>query len=162
MRQIASAAEVASGITRHLRGCAVSTHLRTCRDERPFRIWVGEQVREWIRAEYGSTLTVKIEPNEGGVFPVMAFGTGFWPDVSVESPDSRTLVAVEVKCLGRRGLPGHVAQALGQSLLYKDPYQEVVAVFIVLDPLEADVIVDIGKRFAGYGIPIATVEPLRA
>jgi hypothetical protein len=105
---------------------------------------------------------VKIEPNEGGVFPVMAFGTGFWPDVSLESPDSRTLVAVEVKCLARRGLPGHVAQALGQSLLYKDPYEEVVAVFIVLDPLEADVIADIGKKFEGYGISVATVEPSRA
>ena len=161
MTQLASAAEIANGIVAYLQGSVVSDDLRTCRDERRFRTWVGQRVREWVRAQPGNPFTVKIEPDEGGVFPVREFGTSFWPDVSVESPASRTFLAVEIKCLGRKGLPGHVAQALGQSLLYKDPYEEVVAVFVLVDPLETDVIAAIGKKFAEHRIPIATVEPLR-
>jgi len=86
------------------------------------------------------------------------FGTSFWPDVSVESPDCRTFLAVEVKCLGRKGLPGHVAQALGQALLYRDPYERSLVVFVLIDPLEAAVLGDIANRLGRFGIEVATVE----
>jgi hypothetical protein len=136
----------------------VTAELKGCTSERPFRSWVGERTRDWVVANYGGDLAVRIEPSEGGVFPVKAFGTSFWPDVSVESPGTRAFLAVEVKCLKRRGLPGHVAQALGQALLYKVEYLGAVVVFVLVEPLEASSVRGIAETLVGFHIESAFVE----
>jgi hypothetical protein len=153
-----SAADVATGIAGHLAKSSMPDNLVGCREERPFRRWVGERAREWVSLKPDKSLTVRIEPDEGGVQAVGRFGTSFWPDVSVELGDSPAFLAVEVKCLARRGLPGHVAQSLGQALLYIHPYQRSLVVFILLEPLDPAVLAEITDMLNGFSVTVAYVE----
>jgi len=137
-------------IADYLRKGEIGTELRSMKGERPFRTWVGERIREYTAA-HDPGLSVFIEPSEGGVTPVRAFGTTFWPDVSIQS-GTHLSAAVEVKCLQRRGLPGHIAQALGQALLYKSAYDGAFVVYVVLEPLGREVVSAIEAKLAEFDI----------
>jgi len=127
---------LARAIATNLWSLRLPEELEAEKEERAFQEWVGKNIRECLTASYPSRFRVRIETGEGGVAPVRAFGTSFWPDVSVESTDGERLVAIEVKCLAQAGLPARITQALGQALMYKQIYAQSMVVFVPLRELK--------------------------
>ena len=110
-------------------------HFQAPVSEKNFQIWVSEELETWLPAAYPDRFTVRAEPKGGKVFPIKTFGTSFWPDVSVESSRGDKLVAVELKCLKKIGLPNSISQALGQALMYRQVYIQSLVVFVPLESL---------------------------
>ena len=98
--------------------------------ERVLQEWVSDQIEEWVKKNHPDRFRIKCEPKTGGVEPIRAFETSFWPDISIESPDKDLLVAVEVKYLTPGSVPSQVSQALGQALVYRQIYQQSLVVLV--------------------------------
>ena len=120
----------------HLWSLRLPGELAETTEEKPFQQWIGRTVRQWLDDSYPSRFAVRIEAGEGGVEPIRAFQTSFWPDVSVESTDGDRLVAIEVKCLRGSGLPARLTQALGQALMCKQIYAQGLVALVPLRQLE--------------------------
>ena len=116
-------------------GAKIPDNCAEATTEKPFQEWIGKYLRDWLDRNYQGFYRVKIEPQGGKVVPVRAFETSFWPDVSVESADGEPLVAIELKCLKRKGLPALVSQALGQALMYQQVYPQSLVVLVPMQPL---------------------------
>jgi hypothetical protein len=70
------------------------------------------------------------DPRVPQVPPVRAFGDRYFPDVAVHSARGESLVGFEVKCLKARGRQGAISAALGQGVIYRTVYGEVVLVLV--------------------------------
>ncbi len=130
-------------------------------DEREFQREIGKRVGEWLSATFPSRFTVKVEPGGGGVAPVGAFGTSFWPDISVESSRADRLVAIEVKCLRGTNLPTQLSQALGQALVYQQLYAQSLIALIPLVAVEIPA-PPFFENVAQHGIEVAILGPIVA
>ncbi len=101
---------------------------------------IGEIVTEYINAELGGLgelASVWVEGRDKGkIKSVWAYGTDFWPDITIEVRESPT-VAIEVK-LAKSGnsLTNIVTTAIGQALIYSVQYSYVIA--FVLDRAKSD------------------------
>ncbi len=132
-----SVATVVGQLAVHLRQVVVPSNLLGSRREKDFQSWLAQEIREWLAAEHPSGgLSVTVEPSEGGVRPIRAFGTTFWPDVTLAAPDEETVLAIEVKCLTRKERPDQVATSLGQALLYRVLYDHCFVLMVDLDGLQ--------------------------
>lgn len=114
---------------------APAEHFQAPALERNFQKWIAKELKAWHERVYPGRFVVRQELGEGGVFPIKTFGTSFWPDISVESTRGDKLVAVEVKCLKKTGLPASISQALGQALMYRQVYTQSLVVFVPLQAL---------------------------
>jgi len=158
VKTTASAADVASGLARHLERSTPHSKLLGTSDERPFQRWVADRSQEWLDKTYPHRYSTKCEASGGGIIPIRAFGAGSWPDVAIGSQASPTVLAVEVKCLKKRGLPNRFAQALGQALMYRQVYEGALVVYAVIEDVPVKVPNELLNTLAHNGIVVTVVK----
>ena len=157
MSEAGVGSEIATGLARHLARSAVPSGLLGVTDEKRFQRWVAERGEQWLNCRHRGFWT-KCEASGGGIAAVRAFGAGSWPDVAVGSEASPTALAVEVKCLRKRGLPNRVAHALGQAVMYRELYDASLVVFAVVEEVRMEVPSTLLARLAENGIVVAVVR----
>ena len=147
---------IAQELAGHLLTCRIPDHLIGEPSEKPFQVWTGQRVAEWLNQ---SALHAKalVELAGGGVRAVHVPPTSFWPDVAVLSDESSGLLAVEVKCLTRTGLPGSVATSIGQAFIYRERYDECLIVLFVVEPLSVELPEGVLTRLASQNVHAATI-----
>lgn len=133
MLQHIDASQIIDGLCETLQ----DTEFEDYNSESDLLLDIGEIVTEYINAELGELASVWVEVRDRGkIKPVWAYGTDFWPNITVEVRDLPT-IAIEVKLAKRdNGLAESVASAIGKALIYSVQYSHVVA--LVLDRTESD------------------------
>ncbi len=154
--------EIATGLARHLTRSDVPPDLFGVSDERCFQRWVAKRTEEWLKGRHRGGFWTKGEASGGGVAPVLAFGGGSWPDVTVGSEDWPTAVAIEVKCLKKRGLPNRIAHAVGQALMYREMYDRCLVVFAVIEDIAVEIPRTLLARLSENGITVVVVRAFPA
>lgn len=98
---------------------------------------IGDIVTEYINTELGELASVWVNArNRGKIKSVWAYGTDFWPDITIEVRELPT-IAIEVKLAKRdKGLAESIVSAIGKALIYSVQYSHVIA--FVLDRTESD------------------------
>jgi len=150
--------DIATGLARHLTRSDVPPDLVGVSDERCFQRWVAKRAEEWLNRRHRGRFWTKGEASGGGIAPVRAFGAGSWPDVAIGSEDAPTGVAIEVKCLKKRGLPNRIAHALGQAIMYREVYQWCLVLFVVVEDVDVSMPGTLLSRLSENGITVALVR----
>jgi len=98
---------------------------------------IGDMIMDDINAELGGIASVWVrDGGRGKTKSVWAYGTDFWPDITIEVRELPT-IAIEVKLAKRdNDLAESVASAIGKALIYSVQYSHVIA--FVLDRTESD------------------------
>jgi len=98
---------------------------------------IGDIVKEYIHSGLGEFASVCVRGKDKGKSKsVWAYGTDFWPDITVEVRELPT-IAIEVRLAKKdNGLAESVASAIGKALIYSVQYSHCIA--FVLDRTESD------------------------
>jgi len=98
---------------------------------------IGNIVADYIGSALGEFASVSIKGKDKGKSKsVWAYGTDFWPDISVEVRELPA-IAIEVKLAKRDSiLADSVASAIGKTVVYSAQYSHSIA--FVLDRTESD------------------------
>ena len=133
MLQHLDAAQIIEGLCERLQ----DTEFEDYDAEDELLLDVGDIVTEYINNELGELASVWVKGRgKGKSKSVWAYGTDFWPDITIEVRQLPT-IAIEVKLAKRdNGLAESVASAIGKALIYSVQYSHAVA--FVLDRTESD------------------------
>ncbi len=153
-------------LTREVQRVIASAHLRpdlfNCRVERKFQLWLTDEIRKAIGHDFKVVGEARVGGMGGGVQPVRLWCCGSWPDITVGTADSPLQLAIELKCLWKRGLPNRVAHALGQALLYLERsvggYRNALVVFFVSEAIHFRIPSELEARLANHEIAVSVVD----
>ena len=133
MLQHLDAAQIIDGLCEKLQ----DTELEGYDTEDELMADIGDIITDHIHSELGELAYVWVKAGaRGKTKSVWAYGTDFWPDITVEVRELPT-IAIEVKLAKRdNDLAESVASAIGKALVYSVQYSNVIA--FVLDRTESD------------------------
>ena len=133
MLQHLDAARIIDGLCERLQ----DTELEDYNAQDELLLDVGDIVTEYINNELGELASVWVKGRDKGKSKsIWAYGTDFWPDITIEVRQLPT-IAIEVELAKRdNGLAELVASAIGRTLIYSVQYSHVIA--FVLDRTESD------------------------
>ena len=135
-----------------------------CRVERKFQTWLKGRLSDSLGERYKVLGEARTDGHGGGIKPIRTFGSGSWPDVTVVDSKTNESLAIELKCLWKRGLPNRVAHALGQAFLYLERddsgggYDNALVVFFVVEAIPFRIPPGLETRLETTGISVSTIR----